>query len=81
MAGKSSTPDFEKSLKALETVVERLENDDLPLDKAVKEWEKGIKLRETCEKILASAEQKVEVLMQAEDDTLDEDEDPFDGDT
>lgn len=80
MAGKSSTPDFEKSLKALETVVERLENDDLPLDKAVKEWEKGIKLRETCEKILTSAEQKVEVLMQA-DDEFDEDEDPFDGDT
>ena len=79
MASKPATPDFEKSLKALEAVVERLENDELPLDRAVKEWEKGIKLRETCEKILASAEQKVEVMMQAEDD--DSDEDPFDGGT
>lgn len=79
MAGKSGTPDFEKSLKALEAVVEKLENDDLPLDKAVKEWEKGIKLRDTCEKILTSAEQKVEVLMQAED-SFDDEEDPFDDD-
>lgn len=76
MASKTSAPDFEKSLKALEAVVEKLESDDLPLDKAVKEWEKGIKLRDTCEKILVTAEQKVEVLMRAEDET-----DPFDGES
>lgn len=58
-----SAPDFESSLKSLETVVERLEGEQLPLETAVKEWEKGIKLRDTCAKILGKAEQKVEILM------------------
>lgn len=74
MATKSSSPDFEKSLKALESVVEKLESADLPLEKAVKEWEKGVALRDTCAKILIQAEQKVEVLMSA-----DADKEPFDG--
>ncbi|MFK7886673.1 MAG: exodeoxyribonuclease VII small subunit [Gammaproteobacteria bacterium] len=74
MATKSSSPDFEKSLKSLETVVEKLESADLPLEKAVKEWEKGVALRDTCAKILSQAEQKVEVLMSA-----DAEKEPFDG--
>ena len=60
---RRSAPDFEASLKSLETVVHKLESSELPLETAVKEWEKGIKLRDTCARILRDAEQKVEVLM------------------
>lgn len=64
---KTSKNDFESSLAALEEVVERLEDGDLPLETAVKEWEKGMKLRDACEKILTQAEQKVDVLMRRGD--------------
>lgn len=60
---KSSKPDFEAALKDLESVVERLEEGDLPLEESVKEWERGIKLQESCETVLRSAEQKVDVLL------------------
>ncbi len=56
-------PDFEQSLKKLENVVEKLEGGDLPLEKAVQEWEAGMKLRDTCEKILAETQQKVDMLI------------------
>lgn len=65
---RPGAPDFEASLKSLETIVERLEGSELPLEKAVEEWEKGIKLRDTCARILQQAEQKVEVLMKKGDD-------------
>ena len=72
-----AAPDFEKSLKALEKIVERLEGSELPLEKAVEEWEKGIELRDACSRVLQQAEQKVEVLMKKGDgyelEPLDED--------
>ena len=61
-SGKSK-PDFETALKELEKIVETLEDGDLPLEKAVQEWEKGMKLHATCQKTLTKAEQKVDVLM------------------
>ena len=62
-ASRKQKADFETALSELEAVVERLEDGDLPLEQAVKEWEKGMKLRESCQKILQKAEQKVDVLM------------------
>lgn len=60
---RSKKPDFEQSLKKLEAVVEKLESGDLPLEKAVQEWEAGMALRDTCEKILADTQQKVDMLI------------------
>lgn len=65
---KTGKSDFETTLKELEAVVERLEDGELPLEQAVKEWERGMKLRETCQKILQQAEQKVDVLVKKGDD-------------
>ncbi len=62
-ASRKNKPDFETALRELEAVVERLEEGDMPLEQAVKEWEKGMKLRDSCQKILKQAEQKVDVLM------------------
>ena len=54
---------LEKSLADLEGLVEELESGDLPLDKAMKKFEEGIKLTRNCQAALREAEQKVEVLM------------------
>ena len=55
--------DLEKSLADLEELVEELESGDLPLEKALKKFEEGIKLTRGCQAALKEAEQKVEVLM------------------
>ena len=62
MAAKK-TFNLEKSLTDLEALVEELESGDLPLDKAMKNFEEGIKLTRGCQAALKEAEQKVEILM------------------
>jgi exodeoxyribonuclease VII small subunit len=54
---------LEKSLADLESLVEELESGDLPLDKAMKKFEEGIKLTRGCQAALKEAEQKVEILL------------------
>ncbi len=53
---------FEEALVELETVVARLEGEDLPLDKAISLFEKGQALLAHCQGQLASAELKVQEL-------------------
>jgi exodeoxyribonuclease VII small subunit len=60
---KAKTPDFEQALGELEATVERLERGDLPLEDALKQFERGIELARTCEGALKQAEQKVEILL------------------
>jgi exodeoxyribonuclease VII small subunit len=54
---------LERSLAELEQVVERLETGDLPLEQAVREFERGIKLTRECQTALQEVEQKVEILL------------------
>jgi exodeoxyribonuclease VII small subunit len=56
---------LEKSLADLEALVEELESGDLPLDKAMKKFEEGIKLTRGCQQALKEAEQKVEILLKS----------------
>ncbi len=56
---------LEKSLADLEDLVEELETGDLPLEKAMKKFEEGIKLTRSCQKALKDAEQKVEILLKS----------------
>jgi exodeoxyribonuclease VII small subunit len=56
---------LEKSIVDLETLVDELESGDLPLEKAMKKFEEGIKLTRQCQAALKEAEQKVEVLVQS----------------
>ena len=53
---------FEKSLEELEKIVNRLENNDISLDKAIELFEKGMELSNTCRKILEKAETKITAL-------------------
>ena len=64
MSAKKSI-NLEKSLADLEALVEELESGDLPLDKAMKKFEEGIKLTRGCQQALKEAEQKVEILLKS----------------
>ncbi len=59
---------LEKSLAELEGVVEKLESGDLPLELALKEFERGVKLTRQCQTALRDAEQKVEILLKKSED-------------
>ena len=63
----TSTKKFnlEKALADLEELVEELESGDLPLEKAMKKFEDGIKLTRGCQTALKEAEQKVEILLRS----------------
>ena len=56
---------LEKSLTDLENIVDELESGDLPLEKAMKKFEEGIKLTRGCQTALKDAEQKVEILLKS----------------
>jgi len=56
-------PDFEASLKELETLVEKKKKGDLSLEDSLSHFERGVQLSRTCQQALKEAEQKVEILM------------------
>ena len=64
MSTKKSV-NLEKALSDLEEIVEELESGDLPLEKAMKKFEEGIKLTRNCQAALKDAEQKVEILLKS----------------
>ena len=59
----SKEPDFEQALVELESLVERLEHGDLPLDEALRTFERGVALTRHCQACLQAAQQKVEILL------------------
>ena len=72
---KGKTIDFEQALGELEAVVEKLEHGDLPLEEALKQFERGIELTRGCQSSLKQAEQRVEILLARTPDATPE---PFD---
>ena len=56
---------LEKALADLDNLVEELESGDLPLEKAMKKFEEGIKLTRSCQAALKDAEQKVAILLKS----------------
>jgi len=54
---------FEQSMKQLERIVQELEEGDLPLEKAVKKFEEGIKLSKLCSAKLDETEKKISILL------------------
>jgi exodeoxyribonuclease VII small subunit len=60
---KAKSLDFEQALGELEAVVEKLEHGELPLEDALRQFERGIELARSCQAALKQAEQKVEILL------------------
>ena len=63
MADEKKEVEFETALKRLENIVENLENGELSLEAALKQYEEGVRMADLCSKRLTEAEKKVEVLM------------------
>jgi exodeoxyribonuclease VII small subunit len=57
---------FEACLDELEKVVKELEAGDLPLERSLELFEKGMSLSESCRKQLEEAETRVEMLIRKE---------------
>jgi exodeoxyribonuclease VII small subunit len=58
----SAAPSFEEGLLQLENIVKEMEAGELPLERALALFEKGMTLSEACRKQLAEAETRVEIL-------------------
>lgn len=57
---------FETGLAELEKVVKELEGGELPLERSIELFEKGIALSDACRKQLQDAETRVEMLIRKE---------------
>ena len=59
---KSNDLPFEEALKKLETIVESMESEDLPLETLLARYEQGTRLAKLCQEKLEDAELKVQQL-------------------
>lgn len=59
--------DFEKDLNKLNEIVSSLEDDDLSLDESLKLYEEGKALISKLEKVLNTAEEKIEKVINTKD--------------
>ena len=57
-----SIKDFESAIAELEKIVKQLEDGDLPLDKSLALFERGVELSRFCHDQLSAAERRIEVL-------------------
>jgi len=55
---------FEGTLAELEALVARMETGSLPLDEALRSFERGVQLTRECQAALQAAQQRVQLLTQ-----------------
>lgn len=61
---EAQSQNFESSLTALEKIVRELERGELPLEKSLELFERGVRLSRECQERLQEAERRIEVLLQ-----------------
>lgn len=59
---------YEEAISELDSIVNHLEQGDLPLEDALKQFERGIALARSNSQKLQSAQQQVKILMQQDPD-------------
>lgn len=59
----SSPQQFEEALEKLEKIVHRMEDGELPLEKALESFEEGMRLARFCQTKLDEAQKRVELLL------------------
>lgn len=67
MATKSTAPQpvahtFETAIERLESIVEQMESDKMPLEELLVRYEEGARLVTVCEEKLSTAEKRIEIL-------------------
>ena len=58
---------YEEAISELETIVSHLEQGDIPLEDALKQFERGISLARSNSQKLQKAQQQVNILMQQDE--------------
>jgi exodeoxyribonuclease VII small subunit len=58
----STIKDFEAAIAELETIVKKLEDGELPLEKSLELYERGVQLSRFCHARLEDAEKRIEIL-------------------
>ena len=59
---EASDPSFEEALAMLESIVEAMEHEQLPLEDLVTHYEQGSALLNRCESILQTAKGRIELI-------------------
>ena len=62
---------FEESIEELETIVKKLEVGDVPLDDAINEFNRAMKLAKTCDEKLKNAEEMITKLVKENNEEID----------
>ncbi len=72
MSKKSEELNFEELIEELENITNKLEKEQLPLDKAVSLFEEGIKLSQKCNSKLEDAEKRISILINKDNEIKEE---------
>ena len=64
MSAKPKKTGFEQSLAELEELVAQMESGSLPLDEALRQFERGVQLTRECQLALQAAQARVQILVQ-----------------
>jgi exodeoxyribonuclease VII small subunit len=65
---------YEEMLKKLETIVENIDDSNIPLEEAMKKFEEGVVLCNNMYKKLSDAEEKVKILIDNKEEVYSENE-------
>ena len=64
---------FNAKLEKLSSIIEQLEQNNLPIEDSLKLFEEGVQLTQQAQKTIAKADQRVQMLLNSNDDPLTED--------
>jgi len=65
MPKQSTKQSFEDSLEELDSIVQTMEEEQLPLEELISKYERGATLHQECESFLKSAKQRLEKIAQS----------------
>ncbi len=65
---ESQSSGYETAFRALQEIIEKLEDGELPLEEALNLYEKGKKLADQCAKLLEEAQLRVNTIGEKDED-------------
>ena len=69
----SNKQSFEEMMKELETIVQKLDNENVSLEESLELYQRGMKLSASCDETLKNAEQKVNELIKEDEEVKEQD--------
>ena len=62
MPKKAKPPSFEESIERLEDLVQKMEEESLPLETLLSSYEEGHELLQNCQALIDNARERIEVI-------------------